>query len=158
MSSSTARLYRGRALRQSVWQFYVLPHTRQSGETMTFISAGRIIRAPTQPVGSGRPQWESNPGLPHQETRTLPTERLLIIPWVKKINVLHLRERVPLGVATRTLWRIEEYWKSMVVTPAKLLPIIFYTIQKRPTALTIYNLSKCYSQIWKVLTKTIMGD
>ena len=30
-SSSTTRLYRGRAPRQSVWQFYVLPHTRQSG-------------------------------------------------------------------------------------------------------------------------------
>ena len=39
-SSSTTRLYRGRAPRQSVWQFYVLPHRRQSWETMTSISAG----------------------------------------------------------------------------------------------------------------------
>ena len=40
MSSSTTRLYRGRAPRQSVWQFYVLPHMRQSWENMTSVSAG----------------------------------------------------------------------------------------------------------------------
>ena len=73
-SSSTTRLYRGRAPRQSVWQFYVLPHTRQSWETMTSVSASHIIPTPTQPVGSGRPQRESNPGPPHQESRALPTE------------------------------------------------------------------------------------
>ena len=39
-SSSTTRLYRGRAPRQSVWQFYVLPHMRQSWETMASVSAG----------------------------------------------------------------------------------------------------------------------
>ena len=33
-----------------VWQFYVLPHTRQSRETMTFVSAGHILMTPTQPV------------------------------------------------------------------------------------------------------------
>ena len=75
-SSSTTRLYRGRAPRQSVWQFYVLPHMRQSWETMTSISAGHIILTPTQPVGSGRPQQGSNPGPPDQESRTLPTELL----------------------------------------------------------------------------------
>ena len=41
---------------------------------MTSVAAGHIILTPTQPVGSGRPQWESNPGPPHQESRTLPTE------------------------------------------------------------------------------------
>ena len=50
---STTGLYRGRATRQSVWQFYVLPHMRQSWETMTSVSAGRIILTSTQPVGSG---------------------------------------------------------------------------------------------------------
>ena len=35
-SSSTTRPYRGRAPRQSVWQFYVLLHTRQSWETHDF--------------------------------------------------------------------------------------------------------------------------
>ena len=73
-SSSTTRLYRGRAPIQSVWQFYVLPHMRQSWETMTSISAGHIILTPTQPVGSGRPQRGSNPVPPDQESRTLPTE------------------------------------------------------------------------------------
>ena len=73
-SSSTTRLYCGRAPRQSVCQFYVLPHMRHSWETMTSVSAGHIILTPTQPVGSGRPQRESNPGPPHQESRALPTE------------------------------------------------------------------------------------
>ena len=73
-SSSTTRLYRWRAPRQSVWQFYMLPHMRQSWETTTSISAGHIILTPTQPVGSGRPQRESNPGPPQQDSRALPTE------------------------------------------------------------------------------------
>ena len=41
---------------------------------MTSVSAGHIILTPTQPVGSGRPQRESNPGPPHQESRALRTE------------------------------------------------------------------------------------
>ena len=41
---------------------------------MTSVSDGHIILTPTQPVGSGRPQRESNPGFPHQESRALPTE------------------------------------------------------------------------------------
>ena len=41
---------------------------------MTSVSAGHIILTPTQPVGSGRPQRESNPGPHHQESRVLPTE------------------------------------------------------------------------------------
>ena len=45
---------------------------RQSWETMTSVSAGHIIQTPTQPVGSGRPQRELNPGPPHQESRALP--------------------------------------------------------------------------------------
>ena len=73
-SSSTTRLYRGRAPRQSVSQFYVLPHMRQSWETMTSVSAGHIILTPTQPVGSWRPQRKSNSGPLDQESRALPTE------------------------------------------------------------------------------------
>ena len=79
-SSSTTRLYRGRAPRQSVSQFHVLPHMRQCWETMTSFSAGHIILTPTQPVGSGggggggSAQRGSNPGPPHQESRALPTE------------------------------------------------------------------------------------
>ena len=71
-SPSTTRLYRGRAPRQSVWQFNVLPHMRQSWETMTSVSAGHIRLTLTQPVGSGRPQRGSNPGPSHQESRALP--------------------------------------------------------------------------------------
>ena len=41
---------------------------------MTSVSAGHIILTPTQPVGSGRPQREWNPGPPHQESRALLTE------------------------------------------------------------------------------------
>ena len=59
-----------------IWQLYVLPHTRQSGETMTSVSAGHIILTPTQAVESGLPQQETNPGPPHQESRALPTEQL----------------------------------------------------------------------------------
>ena len=41
---------------------------------MTSVSAGHIILTPTQPVGSGWTQRESDPGLPHQESPALPTE------------------------------------------------------------------------------------
>ena len=41
---------------------------------MTSVSDGHIILTPTQPVGIERPQRESNPGPPHQESRALPTE------------------------------------------------------------------------------------
>ena len=41
---------------------------------MTSVSIGHIILTPTQPVGNGRQQRESNPGAPHQESRALPTE------------------------------------------------------------------------------------
>ena len=42
-SSSTTRLYRGQVPRQSVLQFYVLPHMRQSWETMTCLSRSHYI-------------------------------------------------------------------------------------------------------------------
>ena len=41
---------------------------------MTYVSAGHIIATPTQPVGSGRPQRETNPGPLYQKSRALPTE------------------------------------------------------------------------------------
>ena len=41
---------------------------------MTSVLAGHIILKPTQPVGSGRPQRESNLGPPQEELRALPTE------------------------------------------------------------------------------------
>ena len=39
---------------------------------MTSVSAGHIILTPIQPIGSGRPQRESNPGPPYRELRSLP--------------------------------------------------------------------------------------
>ena len=74
-SSSTISLYCGRAPTQSVWQLYVLPHTKQRGEAMTPVSAGHIIPTPSQPVGSGQPHRESNLTPPHQESSALPTEQ-----------------------------------------------------------------------------------
>ena len=68
---------------------------RQSWETMTSVSSGHIILTPTQPrqpVGSGRPQRESNPEPPHQESRALPTELkrnvIVTLRTVPKICVL----------------------------------------------------------------------
>ena len=54
----------------------MLPHTRQSGETMTSVSAGHIILKPTKAVGSGRSQRESYPGPPDLESRALPIDIL----------------------------------------------------------------------------------
>ena len=70
-SSPTTRLYRGPASRLTCDNF----------TTMTSVSAGHIILTPTQPVGSGRPQWKSNPGPPHEESSALPTERLRPLGW-----------------------------------------------------------------------------
>ena len=72
-SSSTTRLYRGRAPRLTSGNFKCC-HTRDRAMTMTSISAAHIIRTPTHPVGSGRPQRGSNPGPPHQVSRALPIE------------------------------------------------------------------------------------
>ena len=47
---------------------------KQSGETMTSVSACHIILTPTVPVGSGRPQRRSNPGPPQQPSRAQQTE------------------------------------------------------------------------------------
>ena len=54
---------------------------------MTFVSAGHIILTPTQPAWSGRPQRESTPRPPHQDSLALPTElpRPAVIE-VKKIK------------------------------------------------------------------------
>ena len=48
---------------------------------MASVSAGHIILTPTQPVESGRPQRESNPGTTHKESRALPTELPRLLSW-----------------------------------------------------------------------------
>ena len=55
---------------------------------MTSVSANHIILTTTQPVGSQRPQRESNRGHPHQESRgALPTE-LSRSPFLEQVNSL----------------------------------------------------------------------
>ena len=41
---------------------------------MASVLAGHTILTPIQPVGSGRPEPESNPRPPDQKSRALPTE------------------------------------------------------------------------------------
>ena len=103
-SSSTTRLYRGWVPRQSVWQFYVRPHMRQRGETNTSVSGGHIILALTQPVGSGRPQRESNPEPPHQESRALPTK----LPPLSHTHTLwHMRDSIFMSIRRVASWLFE---------------------------------------------------
>ena len=64
----------------------MLPHMRQRGETMTSDSAGHIILIPTQPVGSGRPQRESNPGPP--VSTELPRPPVIVVVVVVVVVVL----------------------------------------------------------------------
>ena len=49
-------------------------HSRHVVWVTVYVSAGQIILTPAQPVGSGRPQRESNPEPPHKGSRALPTE------------------------------------------------------------------------------------
>ena len=58
---------------------------------MTSVSAGHIILTPTQPVGGGRPELESNPGPPHQESCAVPTERnMMMITLLNVMSLFHL--------------------------------------------------------------------
>ena len=61
---------------------------RQSWQTMTSVSAGHIIQTSTQPVGSGRPQRESNPGPPHQESRALPQSYRAPLHALKEVRTV----------------------------------------------------------------------
>ena len=65
---------------------------------MTFVSVVHIILTPTQPVGSQRPQRESNPGPPHQKPRPL------LIDGGKSIEVylIYVDESVEISLIYRT--------------------------------------------------------
>ena len=58
---------------------------------MTSVSAGHIILTPTQLVGSGRPQRDSNPGPSQQESRALPSQ-FHVISFEMKQEVLGSHE------------------------------------------------------------------
>ena len=60
---------------------------------MTSVSAGHILLTVIQPVGSGRPQRESNPGPPHQESRALQTEKEIAIERERESKRERERER-----------------------------------------------------------------
>ena len=65
-------------------------HTRQSGETMTSVSAVHIILTPTQPGGTRLPQWESNPGPPNQELCALLILRAPSLTYAEKFRSISL--------------------------------------------------------------------
>ena len=67
-SKSTTRLYCGGAPILKSNNVSFLQHMRQSGETMTYVSAGHILLTPTKSVGSRWPQRGSNPEPPHHES------------------------------------------------------------------------------------------
>ena len=77
---------------------------------MTSFSAGHIILRPTEPVGSGRPQRQSNPRPPHQGSRALPTELPpappppLPPPWVVKEKQANDNYREPPGIENMVMW------------------------------------------------------
>ena len=67
---------------------------------MTSVSAGHIIRTPSQPVrrgGGGWPRRESNPGPHQQESSALPTElaRPPLIGWTSEKVTWHIDVVVP---------------------------------------------------------------
>ena len=84
---------------------------RQSWETMTSVSAGHIILTPTQPVGSGRPQRESNPGPHHQESRALPqsyrgNSNNLVITMIQIYKIIFKNDNRTLVAITTTAMKI----------------------------------------------------
>ena len=90
-SPSITRLYHGRAPRQSVWQFLrAVTHETETGDHDFCLSRSHYTAlTPTQPVGSGRPERESSPGPPHQESCALPTELWRPLSAMDNIKLFH---------------------------------------------------------------------
>ena len=72
---------------------------------MTSVSAGHIILTPAQSVGSGRPQRRLNSGIPHKESRALPTELPPPLPPLKRGGLTRCRtvEQKSLCIVIRIL-------------------------------------------------------
>ena len=70
-TSSSTRLYLGRAARLMSDNFYMLPHTRQLGDHDFCLSQSHYTETDPTSIGSRRPQRGSNLGPPHQESRAL---------------------------------------------------------------------------------------
>ena len=72
----------------------MLPHTRQSGKTMTSVSAGHIILTLTRPVGSRR--GDRTYDLPTRSRAPLPlniTNRIYLAIWSSRNNFIKLMTR-----------------------------------------------------------------
>ena len=61
---------------------------------MTSVSAGHIILTPTQPVGSGRPQRESNPGPPHHKQHPVINTMLISLSPLQTAHELKANAQV----------------------------------------------------------------
>ena len=78
--SLATRLFHGRVPRLTSDNFHVLPHIRQSGETMTSISAGHIILTPTQPVEAGGHSGDRTQHL-LTKVRAFPCFKSMSVTW-----------------------------------------------------------------------------
>ena len=149
-SSSTTRLCRGRAPRQSVWQFYVLPHMRQSWETMTSFLAGHIILTPNQPVGSGRPQRDRTRDL---LTRSRALYRLSYraphwkVSWLKKFFWKHFF----LVIGIKYYWQnhFQSFWA------VKIFTFMFYEYSTSFIYMTYIRKNKLQQPFSQKVTNTI---
>ena len=70
-TSSSTRLYRGRAARLMSDNFYMLPHETERVDHDLCLSQSHYTEIDPTSIGSGRPQRGSNRGPPHQESRAL---------------------------------------------------------------------------------------
>ena len=104
-SSSTTRLYRGRAPKQErLTILRAATHETELGDHDFCLSRSHYT-TPTQPVGSGRPQRESNPGPPHQESLALLTQ----LPRSPKIQEVLKNASLK---STRTRQSTHQYQKA----------------------------------------------
>ena len=103
-SSSATRLYRGWVPRLSSDKFTCC-HTWDRAERPWLLSQPvTLYWHRTKPVGSGRPQQESNPGPPHPESRALP--RPLLTSSCGKCDLIHLQLCTP--VLSLQIKRLED--------------------------------------------------
>ena len=116
----------------------LLPHTRQSWEIMTSISAGHIILTPNQPVGSGRSKRKSNQRPPHQEPADRDRDRQNIRQTDNQTDRhttlqteidIHLHRKMEKNYIIRRfrLWQVIHIW-LFILRISKL--VLFYKMIK----------------------------
>ena len=87
---------------------------------MTSVSARHIILTLTQPVGSGRPQRESNLGPPFQQSSALPTELPRTLSDLEVYTLfkiypdsLHHSLNEPIGLSVEWTWCMMPYFPCL---------------------------------------------